>query len=250
MLCRDVYQGGCDRPLVEPTWCHDDEWQPDVDGRPTGPYLRRGLPEALIRTLARSQEHEVRQAVGLCQDAPEDVIDELVGDPDEDVRNAALGQTRSARLLHEAIAAWPHGPWRTRMAVASNPRCPTDILELLSRDPETMVRMSVVTNRATPEHVVDARANDPGYAVRSLALSHTRNPALIRTAAASADEQDRQRVAENPNCPANLLENLAADPAKYVRFSVASNPACPRHVRRKLESDLDPFVANMARTRR
>ncbi|WP_234995975.1 hypothetical protein [Streptoalloteichus hindustanus] len=110
--------------------------------------------------------------------------------------------------------------------------------------------MSVVTNRATPEHVVDARANDPGYAVRSLALSHTRNPALIRTAAASADEQDRQRVAENPNCPANLLENLAADPAKYVRFSVASNPACPRHVRRKLESDLDPFVANMARTRR
>ncbi|WP_412542386.1 hypothetical protein R8Z50_07745 [Longispora sp. K20-0274] len=229
MLCREVYQGGCDRPIEGPGWLHPEHWPVLPDDRPILPSLRHDVPDHLIRTLVRSPEPYVRRAVITAPQTADDVVDALLDDPREDVRTTALHTTRSADTLRSAA-----GDPRLRFAVACNPHCPPDVLERLSRDNDPDVRNRVVINPATPDHLIDAATRDRHLFVRWWALRQTRNARIIDRAARSSDPDEREWVASNPHCSPETLLVLAADPDWQVRRKVASNENCPGDLRARL----------------
>lgn len=127
--------------------------------------MNSATPSTTVRRLSKDMLPEVRRAVAKSE-APADVFTALAEDPDASVR----------------------------LAVASNPRCPSDVLEILVNDdqkvfnphgehssireavagnpsttPETLTQLAqegscvdlVARNPSTPEHVVAALTNDP-----------------------------------------------------------------------------------------
>jgi hypothetical protein len=234
-----VYRSGCAQPLIGPTWYHLGEWT-DGDGRPRDLQLRDGIDAELLGALMASPQPRVRIAVAEYPAAPSAVVAHLTTDPDRHVRCAALRHTHSAAILRDAA----QGP--DRGAVASNPQCPPDVLDTLSRDPAYLVRLNVVCNQATPAAILNAAVADPHEHVRWWALRKAPSQDLIRRAVADADLRTREAVAGNPHCPPALVARLAADPEPRVRGQAATNPACPDQVRRRLQTDPSKYVANLA----
>lgn len=243
MLCRELYQGGCDQSVEPPGWLHPEHWRTPPGDRPVSPTLRDDLSTHLLRMLATSSAPDVRQAVLTASRTPDDLIDELLSDGDEHVYATAVGRTGSAEAL---LRAARDRRWWIRVAVASNPRCPHEVLDMLSNDPVHDVRNHVVINPAAPDRLIDAAVGDPYEHVRGWALSRTRNLEIILRAARS-NADDRRWVANNPHCPPETLARLAGDGDAQVRGGVAQNRSCPQHLNRQLQADPDNYVSNLAR---
>src|SRR5262245_36989343 len=93
VLCQDLYDGGCDRPVEPPGWLHAEHWRTPPGERPVWPRLRADLAERLLRVLATSSTPDVRQAVLNTAQIPDDLVDGLLADGDEHVYATAVGRT-------------------------------------------------------------------------------------------------------------------------------------------------------------
>lgn len=86
-----------------------------------------------------------------------------------------------------------------RSGVATDEKCPLELLELLSNDPEDMVRGDVATNESASDSILRKLSKDP-------------------------DDSVRCAVASNNSTPLDVLEVLLADKSAYVRQNAKDNP--------------------------
>lgn len=123
-----------------------------------------------------------------------------------------------------------------RLAVASNPATPTDVLSMLAGDDDPHVRDALCTN-GTIAGLFTA-ATDP-----------TTSDDVLATIAAEPFTEMRRRVAGNPSAPANVVLKLAHDSSPHVRFAVASHPRMPLLGLLRLADDPLEYVCVVARER-
>ncbi|MCU7728524.1 hypothetical protein ODJ79_32840 [Actinoplanes sp. KI2] len=241
MLCRDIFQDGCDRPVGERRWgfgpcewIHDNEWY--AEGRPSLPTLRPDLAGDLLRQLAEQGNATVRRMVAEHPGTPPEVVDALTDDPESEVRMWALWHTRTVALLRAGLRG------EDRKGAAHNPLCPPHLLAEWRTDPDPSTRYAVLTNPATPAWVVDAAVNDPDDSNRAYAAASARSRDSILQAATSPETVLRRRAAVNPACPPDVLERLATDPDSHVRSALGLNQVCPPDLIRRLATDDDADV--------
>lgn len=114
-----------------------------------------------------------------------------------------------------------------RCAVANNFNIPTEILNILSNDPEESVRLAACENTATKGINWERRSMDPSEEVRLLVAANKECPANILTRLASDDSKKvRKAVANNSSCPRTLFEKFAVDSSGDVRMAALCNLFC------------------------
>ena len=88
-----------------------------------------------------------------------------------------------------------------RKIVASNPKCPKDILAILSIDDDFDVRIKVASNPKCPIEILQNMSHDGDWTVR-------------------------EAVAENPVCSIEILNDLVNDVSMYIRKVAAKQLSC------------------------
>lgn len=163
-----------------------------------------------------------------------------------------------------------------KIAVATDPKCPSFILEILSRDERWEVRAKVAENLSTPLAILEAFVNEPTeeeavlYAVArnpntSLAILDllSEGSETIRSGVAlntqtplktlekfALNTNDNSRVlwgvALNPNTPATTLIELSRHPNNDVRRAVAINTSTPEENILLLANDAEKSIVRAA----
>ena len=169
--------------------------------------------------------------------------------------------------LNELAKYAKHETKEIRVAVAEHPKCPPDILDMLSEDEKYLVKEAVAENKNTrlytllklfiplsfqvkrnPNYINCDLAELISYVehkkpdVRAGIAAHPNCPPDVLEEPLSKDENKdvRKAVAAHPKCPPHVLEHpLSTDEMKQVRSAVARNENCYRHVLEKLSTDSD-----------
>ena len=115
----------------------------------------------------------------------------------------------------------PYDRQAAHLAAVAHPRCPADIIELMSGARSVDTRTAAARNPSTPARIVAKMSTDDWPHVR-------------------------EAVASRPDCASELLEALAGDGASMVRTAVARNPVCPAAILKGLSDDEDGGVRAIA----
>lgn len=165
-----------------------------------------------------------------------------------DVLLGFSGETRMFATLHPRFPEWKLG-WEmpravadgdrmTLIAIAANPRTPTQYLRVLAAFHDTAVVSVVAGNRGADGDILRPMLKHPHRSVRAACI---RNPRLGKWDAADcADDratQVRAALANRPDTYPHVLLKLSADASEWVRSSVAGNPASPADLLRRLALD-------------
>lgn len=120
---------------------------------------------------------------------------------------------------------------------ASRGNTPNQILEILSRSPDSRLRLCIARNPSCAASILDILAADKDPWIRE-AVAANNNCLTEALAALSADEVDyvRAKVATNQNADPVILKRLAADKSDKVALSVAANPKTEIQVLREFIS--------------
>lgn len=115
---------------------------------------------------------------------------------------------------------------KARIAVASNPRCPTDVLDMLAGGPSFVVCAAVASNPNCSVDRLRLLAQHPNALVGKAVASAARvSPKTLAWLGQTSSEEVRVAVARNPTASAELLGWMAdTDLAPAVRIAVASHP--------------------------
>ncbi|MBE0468009.1 MAG: hypothetical protein IBX55_00575 [Methyloprofundus sp.] len=157
----------------------------------------------VLKILMRDQEIIVRKGVAISQNVTIDMLDELARDHDIVQAGVAsnpnttsemftlLSDSESLSVLM-AIGKNPNAPGEilrnlissngiVREAVASNPKCPPDILSLLSREQDYEVQQQVFQNERTPIVALLNFMNDEDWRLNNAFLESLikQNPAYM-----------------------------------------------------------------------
>lgn len=122
-----------------------------------GVRLRVAHHKRVARTaldgLARDADSQIRLAVAKHKNASDESLRSLRDDPDFEVRLVLARRVHEAKDVLEKLAnshSWPY-----RLQAASNPLCPTYLLEKLAADPEPEV------SKVAKKRIAHARAPSP-----------------------------------------------------------------------------------------
>jgi hypothetical protein len=144
--CRDIWVGGCQKPVQPPDWAHDKHpnvqliWQTAQN---------TSTPPEVLAHVARHFGFEIRVQVAANRNISPQTLKLLSHDTD--------------------------GSSRVRTQVARNPSTPPAILKQLSRDPDYAVRESAAANPNTPLHTLERLLRDQNKRVTQTAAA---NPSL------------------------------------------------------------------------
>lgn len=171
-------------------------------------------PPEMLERLANDLDPSVRYAVAKNPLCPPEVLKRLAMDQgilmfrmvDESLSTSELPtrSTSSGDRIKRAPAVAGTETDR-RLLAANSPLCPSEMLEQLAADPDSIIRRSVAKNPSCPLEALTQLARDKDTFVRV-------------------------RVAQNPSCPRSDVLRLSRDNAGRVRSAAASNPvfiACP-----------------------
>ena len=101
-----------------------------------------------------------------------------------------------------------HESRSVREALASNERCPGQILTLLSTDASMEVRRETASNERCPSLVLSRLCGDEAESVGYYVAANAKLPeAALRAAAQSPRVLDRSGAAHNPACPQDLFSS-------------------------------------------
>lgn len=141
----------------------------------------------------------------------------------------------------------------TRTAVAKNPACPIDLLEILAHDKSMTVRINVAYNRSTPEYLLmELLEDDSIYVRRSVAGNRSSSADVIRKLISTVDYEIYRLCVYNPNCPSDVLEILAhytnkvMDKTYHIRMKIALHKNANTAVYNALKSDKDPILSQIS----
>ncbi|MFN3266595.1 MAG: hypothetical protein ACK41E_07125 [Deinococcales bacterium] len=225
---------------------------------------------ALLETLAKSEQSQVRIKVAANPNTPQRLLELLLEDPDPDVQVAMLQRPHlpeallqrlavhtDARVV-EAVAKHPNlskallerlaqdANWVVRREIALHPRCPTHLLELLAQDSDSDVREACVRNPHAnalvalyalgvelrlPEVLQQLEAHDPQL-----------DAAWLEFIARRSNDLGKRFVASHPNLTENLMLWLATHDQWAVRRALAQNPNLPQSLFEVLATDSDRDV--------
>ena len=217
----------------------------------TPDFLKAGLPTKVLRDLLREGRPAwVRRTAA--SDLPvsdPDLRDQLLADPDPDIRWSTLCRTvhepadAIGDLLSRLVADRKERAW-FRTGGEDKPRWRGD-QRPAERDNKTLA--VVAAHPSTPRAALQdlMASNSP-----EVLLSLMGNPALpeedltvllprLRTIRSS---ESRERLAASRRIPAVTAEALARDKEPRVRAAVARNESAPPHVLPQLSEDPEPYV--------
>ena len=128
----------------------------------------------------------------------------------------------------------------THHALACNPSCPPEALDLLLQHESGAVQRAAASNPNCDAHII---AKHSAWALQSthVAFAEHRNcpPEVLRQYARNSDAIMRSIAARNSNCPPEALERLLGDEDPRVRAAAASNPSCPEEL---VEKSVGPWT--------
>jgi hypothetical protein len=135
-------------------------------------------------------------------------LDLLDSEP-RDIRRRAVFDSAPLAIWLEIISNYP----ASRRSVAWNKTIPTEVMEILARDPDWRLRHDVAAKRKAPPPLLEQLSVDPEPMVR-------------------------EAVASNPKAPETLLRRLLQDPEPLVRAAAASRLGLP-HDELPLPNDVE-----------
>ncbi|MFI6458554.1 hypothetical protein ACIBF6_44285 [Streptosporangium amethystogenes] len=113
-------------------------------------------------------------------------------------------------------------------------------LDVRAHHQKVQIRLAVASDPATPPEILEAMATDPSRTVRRALAARTDAPGkVLRALAQDPDLKARQSLVKNPSCPSGVLITLVEDPHWSVRWSLPDHPAADADVRRAICQSAD-----------
>ena len=135
---------------------------------------------------------------------------------------------------------------KMRVALASNPNTPANILVKLSEWSKEICRL-VVENRNAPAELLTELSKDRIAAIRKSVAKHPNTPAnVLKELSKDIEAIVRLSVATNHNTPEPTLKKLSRDKNWYVREGVAKNAMTPKSILEVLLNDPEEDIRNAA----
>ena len=214
------------------------EWRDLDDDERLDKLKEDNVPTNILEILSKNSNWEIRKAVALHENTPEEVIQKLANDDDSDVQEAIqqrqlpndwreLDEDEKIEKLQEEnvdpdiLKTFANSSnWRIRTAVASNKNTPEDVLKQLAKDDDEDVQVAVL-NRQLPS---DWRQLDANEKLEKINSENVSEVVLIILAQLKGWNyvQIRAAVASHQNTPENVLKQLAKDNDDDVREAVLS----------------------------
>ncbi|MEU3616161.1 hypothetical protein ABZ725_28070 [Streptomyces sp. NPDC006872] len=214
--------------------------------------LNDRLPDRFRIRLAAHPDKAVRSALVIrAATAPREMLEQLIDDPDPQVR--------------EYLAQGHHTPpdLRARLAADSDPairaalakywtQAPEAVHRILLTDPEAEVRAAACStyfahrpHPIPPSDLLPVLLADP--VTRAGAVIHAVLDAdTLQQLAGDPDSEVRAELARHPDLPPSIREVLAVDPALSVRVKVFARPDTPEHVRAQIHTAVHELSRSMA----
>jgi Leucine rich repeat variant len=210
-----------------------------------------------LKRLASDPHFAVRLAIALRSDTPTAVLDAMIFDDTDHVREAVLANPRlsaEALALHDAVMLGTHVSQRAltklakgnsmiRKIIASHPCCSATVRAELAVDDDWRIREAVARNQATETSLLEAMANDADRDVRAAVAAHADTPIeTLLSLSGDSDNNVRTAVLANPKLRESQRQAFLA--SAYRRSLVSSvctervaallSPLCTeRHLNRR-----------------
>lgn len=206
--------------------------------------LNHRLPHTARMRLAVHTDPTVRAALVVgARDAPRELYERLIDDPDPRVRTYLAEHDQVPADLLTRLASDPDPEIRATLARWWT-QAPEQVRRILLTDPVDQVRASACStyyarlpHPVPPPDLVAALLEDPvtrAGAVRHAALT----PQLAARLAGDPDHEVRRQVAEHPQLPPAVRDLLADDSNANVRVGVFSRWDTPEPIRHKIYTEI------------
>ncbi|MEW1773735.1 hypothetical protein [Streptomyces sp. NPDC086777] len=210
--------------------------------------LNRGLPAAFRMRLAGHPDPGVRTAlVAAADDAPRELFERLLPDPDVRVREELAQSDAVPADLRTRLAADPEPAVRATLAQWWT-QAPEPVRRLLLTDPEDTVRAGAcatyyrrLPHPVPPADLLPALLADP--VTRAGAIRHcTLDAGTARLLAVDPDDGVRRELADHPDLSPSLRDMLAGDPSLRVAVRVFARQDTPEPTRTAIHARIVPDV--------
>ncbi|MFH0178449.1 hypothetical protein [Streptomyces cacaoi] len=206
--------------------------------------LNRSLPHAFRMTLAEHPDPAIRAAVVIgADDAPGELFERLLGDPDLRVREYLAESDHVPADLRARLVADPDPKVRATLAQWWT-QAPEPVRRLLLTDPENAVRAGAcatyyrrLPHPVPPAELLPELLADP--VTRAGAVRHcTLDADTARWLADDPDEEVRKELAEHPDLPPPLRDMLAEDPNPRVTLRIFARQDTPESTRATIHAQI------------
>ena len=193
------------------------EWAELDDEEIIEKLKEKDLPKEIFSHFVDSENWEVRQAIALNQETPSDVIEQLRGDEDDDVKEAV------------AYRELP-GEWRVldddeKLEKLKEDNIPSNVLETLAKSNNWEIRKTIVENQQLEEEVIDKLVeNENNDDVKESLILKAKLSKKSLELLYKANQDNPWIVtafALSPNTPYELLEELRKH--KWIEVRDAAN---------------------------
>lgn len=209
-------------------------------------------PEWFLACAAMHSNSLVLEAVAKHKQASEHVLEQLAIKSRYDPElGLCIAQRKGvSQKVLEKLAE--HGAGSVRLYLATYPKIPVKVLEILVENPEpnwnlrVAIETSIAKNPNTPLKVLEALIKVPYTKVKNaIAKRSDLTKELIIELAMDYRVHTMNFLPENPHIPSSWLEEMAAHPMERVRQMVARHPNTPAYLLIQAAQDLElrQFVA-------
>jgi hypothetical protein len=208
------------------------------------------LSVEFIRQLARDDDFDVRLNIAQRPDLPEDVINLLASDAENNVRAAIMDCSKDLtedlirKLANPRMPSIDRSPTyydSVDYKLAILDFLPTDVAIKLSLNKCPNVRLVLAERENLPPDAVSNLLKDPDEDVRSSIESR------FDLLSAHPDWNIRWKCANNYHCPIEILAILSKDISVEVRHCIARRRYLPETIRDLLITDSDSEVSRSAK---
>ncbi|WP_377273640.1 hypothetical protein [Peterkaempfera sp. SMS 1(5)a] len=214
--------------------------------------LNDRLPGRFRIRLAAHPDKAVRSALVIhAATAPREMLEQLIDDPDPQVREYLAKHHCTPPDLRARLAADSAPAIRATLATHWT-QAPEEVRRILLTDPEAMVRAAACStyfahrpHPIPPSDLLPALLADP--VTRAGAVIHAVLDAdTFRRLAEDPDSKVRAELARHPDLPPSVREVLAVDPALSVRVKIFARPDTPKHVRAQIHASVHELARSTA----
>ncbi|MDX2733352.1 hypothetical protein [Streptomyces sp. PA03-2a] len=214
--------------------------------------LNDRLPDRFRIRLATHRDKAVRSALVVhAATAPREMLEQLIDDPDPQVRRYLAQGHHTAPDLRARLATDSDPAIRATLAERWT-QAPEAVRRILLTDPEAKVRAAACStyfahrpHPIPPADLLPALLADP--VTRAGAVIHAVLDAnTVQRLAEDPDSEVRAELARHPDLPPSVREVLAVDPALSVRVQVFARPDTPEHVRAQIHASVHEIARSMA----
>lgn len=210
-----------------------------------------------LKRLSADPHFAVRLAIAERADTPTAVLDSMVFDDTDHVREAVLANPRlspEALALHRgimlgtfvtqrALTKLAKGNSMIRKIIAGHPLCRSKLRSELAVDDDWRIREAVARNQATEWNLLESMAVDADRDVRAAVAGHANTPlATLLRLSADSDHSVRTAVLSNPKlvddqrqaCLGSAYRRSLISPLPTERIAALLSPLCTeRHLNRR-----------------